>query len=91
MLLIEAPCARFLDLDDVTKAFACQKTRPKPFSYYSNVTLFMIFSWLLSRNIFHVCYCDTLQWLLLFCCMTTVRQLGSPALDKLHRQLNHDE
>jgi len=31
MLSIDASCARSLDLDDVIKAFACQKTRSKPF------------------------------------------------------------
>jgi len=31
MLLIEASCVRSLQLDDVIKAFACQKTRSKPF------------------------------------------------------------
>jgi len=33
MLSIEALCVRSLDLDDVIKAFACQKTRSKPFGY----------------------------------------------------------
>jgi len=38
MLSIEASCVRSLDLEDVIKAFVCQKTRSKPFCYYSNVT-----------------------------------------------------
>jgi len=29
MLCVEASCVRSLDLDDVIKAFACQKTRSK--------------------------------------------------------------
>jgi len=45
----------------------------------NNVTLFMMFSWLFSCNIFHVCYCAIIQLFLLFCCMTTVRQLSSLA------------
>jgi len=72
MLSIEASCVCSLDLDDVIKAFACQKTRSKPFWYLYNVTLFMIFSSWLLCNIFHVCYCATTQWFLLFCCMTGV-------------------
>jgi len=91
MLSMEASCVRSLELDDVIKAFWCQTTRSKPFWYYNNVTLFMIFSWLLPCNIFHVCYCAPIQWFLLFFCMTTVRQLSSPAIDQLQRQLNHDE
>jgi len=67
----------------VIKAFSCQKTRSKLFWYYSKVTLFMIFSWLLLRNIFNVCHCATIQWFLLFCYMATVRQLSSPASDRL--------
>jgi len=67
----------------VIKSFACQKTRSKLFWYYYKVTLFMIFSWLLLRNIFHVCYCFTIQWFLLFCYMTTVRLVTSPASDRL--------
>jgi len=43
---------------------------------YFTATLFQIFSWLSLCNIFHVCYCATMQSLLLFCCMTTVRQLS---------------
>jgi len=74
---------RGLRLWNPQKAFARQKTRPKLFWYYYKVTLFMIFSWLLLRNIFHVCYCATIQWLLLFCYMSTVRQLSSPASDRL--------
>ena len=31
MLLIDASCVCSLDLDDVTKAFLCLKTRCKPF------------------------------------------------------------
>jgi len=31
MLSVEASCVRSLDLVDVIKAFACQKTRSKPF------------------------------------------------------------
>jgi len=31
MLSSEASCVRSLDLDDVIKAFACQKTRSNPF------------------------------------------------------------
>ena len=34
MLSIEASCVRSLDLDDVIKAFSCQKTRSKPFWFY---------------------------------------------------------
>ena len=81
MLSIETSCVRSLDLEDVIKVFACQKTHSKPFWYCCNVTLFMIFSWLLSCNIFHVCYCAiySIQWFLLFCCMTTAHQLSSPA------------
>ena len=79
MLSIEASCVRSVDLDDVTKAFACQKTRSKPFWNYYNVTLLIIFSWLLLCAFFHVCYCATIQWFLLFCYMATVRQLNSPA------------
>jgi len=48
-------------LDDVIKAFACQKTRSKPFQHCYNVTLFMILSRLLLCNIFHVCYCDNIK------------------------------
>jgi len=65
MLSSEASCVRSLDLDDVIKAFACQKTRSNPFWYYYNVTLFMIFSSWLLCNIFHVCNCATTQWFLL--------------------------
>jgi len=60
MLLIEVSCVRSLDFDDVIKTFACQKTRSMPFGYYNNVTFF-IFLWLLLCNIFHVCYCATIQ------------------------------
>ena len=49
---------------------------------YFTATLFQIFSWLSLCNIFHVCYCATMQSLLLFCCMTTVRQLSSHASDR---------
>jgi len=66
MLSIEASYARSLDLDEVIKAFARQKTRSKPFCYYYNVTLLIIFLWLLLYNIFHVCYCATIQWFLNF-------------------------
>ena len=38
MLSIEASSVRSLDLDDVIKAFACQKTRSKLFCYYYDVT-----------------------------------------------------
>jgi len=38
MLSIEASCVRSLDLDDVIKAFTCQKTRSKVFCYYYDVT-----------------------------------------------------
>jgi len=58
MLSIEASCMCSLDLDDVIKAFACQKTRSKPFWYYYNVTLFMIFSWLLLCNFSCVLLCQ---------------------------------
>jgi len=34
VLSIEASCVRSLDLDDVIKAFACQKARSQPFWYY---------------------------------------------------------
>jgi len=44
-------------------------------------TQFCLLSSILS-NIFHVCYWATIQWFLLFCCMTTVRQLSSPASDR---------
>jgi len=79
MLSVEVSCVRCLDLDDVIKAFAYQKTRSKPFWYNQYVTLFMIFSWFLSCNILHVCYCATIQWFLLFCFMTTVCQFSSHA------------
>jgi len=39
MLSIEASCVRSVDLDDVIKAFACQKTRSKLFCYYYDVTI----------------------------------------------------
>jgi len=77
-----------LALDIFVKAFA---KRPVPNHFDTTVTLFIIFSWLLLCNIFHVCYCATLKWFLLFCCMTTVRPLSIPAIDKWQRQLNHDE
>jgi len=67
----------------VIKTFACQNTRSKLFWYYDKVTLFIILSWLLLRDIFHVCYCATIQWFLLFCCLTTVRQLSRPVRDRL--------
>ena len=38
MLSIEASCVRSLDLDDVIKAFACQKTCSKLFCYCYDVT-----------------------------------------------------
>jgi len=38
MLSIGASCARSLNLVDVIKAFACQKTRSKLFCYYYDVT-----------------------------------------------------
>jgi len=37
MLSNEASCVHSLDLDDVIRAFACQKTRSKPFWYHYKV------------------------------------------------------
>jgi len=94
MLLIEASCVRCLDLNDLIKAFPCQKTRSKPFSYYYNAMLFMI----LMVIVMQIFICTTVPLYsdfryVLFCCMTTVQLLSSPAIEKykLQRQLNHDE
>ena len=67
MLLIEASCVCFLDLDGAIKAFACQKTHSKPFRYYNNMTLFTIVSWLMLCNIFRRCYTTTQPPLSLSC------------------------
>jgi len=79
ILSIEASCVRSLDLDDVINPFACQTACAKLFWCYYHVTLFMIFTCLLWCNTFHACYCATIQWFLLFCCMPTVYLLDSPA------------
>jgi len=62
---------------DVIKAFAWQKTHSKPFWYYYIVTMLMKFFVVIVMQYFHVCYWATVQWFLLFFCMTTVHQLSS--------------
>jgi len=78
MLSIETSCLRYLELDDVIR-FCMPKDFLLDFLILLyNVTLFMIFAWLFLCNICYVCYCATIQWFLLFCWMTMVRQLSSP-------------
>jgi len=64
MLSIETSRLRYLELDDVIKFLHANMPKDLLRAFLIllyNVTLFIIFSWLYLRNIFHVCYCATIQ------------------------------